>query len=576
MFMEIEEKTPCIAASPLCVCVSQKIPKNTMKLLKVAPADTVIVALTDLAKGERHTLNDETYILTEAIPAKHKFAARDFAPGDAITMYGVLVGKAQTAIPKGSWLTTFNTKHAASPLTVRDSHYDWTAPDVSNYRKTTFRGFERSDGSVGTANYWLVVPLVFCENRNVGVLKDALTNALGYETATPYESKVEKILAMMAAGQTGDVLQTDLPATPKTKPVSPVFPNVDGIKFITHQSGCGGTRQDAQALCGLLAGYITHPNVAGATVLSLGCQNAEESLLAQEIEKRAPGFDRPVYVLNHQTIGSEEDVIDLALKQTLLGMQQANTCQRTDAPLAKLCVGLECGGSDGFSGISANPTLGYFSDMLVALGGQVILSEFPELCGVEQNLADRCVDRSTADRFAHLMATYSQRAKEAGSGFDMNPSPGNIKDGLITDAIKSAGAAKKGGTSPVVDVIDYPEKATKPGLTLLCTPGNDVESTTAEVGSGATVVLFTTGLGTPTGNPIAPVVKVASNTRLYQKMNDIMDFDTGGIIDGAEPIEQAAERLLNFVINVASGDTTVKAVLNSQDDFIPWKRGVSL
>jgi len=250
--------------------------------------------------------------------------------------------------------------------------------------------------------------------------------------------------------------------------------------------------------------------------------------------------------------------------------------RRTDAPLANLCVGLECGGSDGFSGISANPTLGYFSDMLVALGGQVILSEFPELCGVEQNLADRCVDRPTADRFAHLMATYSQRAIEAGSGFDMNPSPGNIKDGLITDAIKSAGAAKKGGTSPVRDVIDYPEKATKPGLTLLCTPGNDVESTTAEVAAGATVVLFTTGLGTPTGNPIAPVVKVASNTKLYRKMNDIMDFDTGGIIDGTETIEQAAHRLLDFVVSVASGDTTVKAVLNSQEDFIPWKRGVSL
>ena len=548
-----------------------------MQLLKVHPADTVIVALTDLQKGETYALDGEAYTLTEAIPAKHKFAARDFAPGDAITMYGVLVGKAQTTIPTGSWLTTFNTKHAASPLTVRDRYYAWTAPDVSMYRNATFRGFWRSDGSVGTANYWLVIPLVFCENRNVGVLEDALTNVLGYETATPYAGNVAKILAMLANGQADDVLQANLPTTPKAKPVSPVFPNVDGIKFITHQMGCGGTRQDAQALCGLLAGYITHPNVAGATVLSLGCQNAEESLLLDEIQRRAPGFDRPVYILNHQTLGSEEAVIDLALKQTLLGMQQANACASGPTrPCPSFCVGLECGGSDGFSGISANPTLGYFSDLLVALGGRVILSEFPELCGVEQNLADRCVDRPTADRFAHLMATYSQRATQAGSGFDMNPSPGNIKDGLITDAIKSAGAAKKGGTSPVVDVVDYPGRATKPGLTLLCTPGNDVESTTAEVGAGATVVLFTTGLGTPTGNPIAPVVKVSSNTRLFQKMHDIMDFDTGGIIDGTETIADAAYRLLDFVVRVASGDTTVKAVLNRQDDFIPWKRGVSL
>ncbi|GHB60587.1 UxaA family hydrolase [Persicitalea jodogahamensis] len=546
------------------------------KILKVHPSDNVIVALTDLKKGEVLALDGESYTLTEDIAAKHKFAARDFAPGDEVQMYGVLVGKAQNAISRGSWLNVFNTKHAANPLTVKESTYQWLAPDVSKYENATFKGFHRSDGSVGTANYWLVVPLVFCENHNVDTLKKALTKALGYETTTPYQDKAEKILAMIQAGQGSEILQTELPSTPKKKAASAVFPNVDGIKFITHQSGCGGTRQDAQALCGLLAGYITHPNVAGATVLSLGCQNAEESILIQEIEKRVPGFDRPVHILNHQTLGGKDDIIDLALKQTLLGLKEANELQRTDAPLSKLCVGLECGGSDGFSGISANPTLGYFSDMLVALQGKVMLAEFPELCGVEQNLADRCVDRPTAERFAHLMSTYSQRATAAGSGFDMNPSPGNIKDGLITDAIKSAGAAKKGGSSPVVDVLDYPEKATKPGLTLLCTPGNDVESTTAEVGSGATVVLFTTGLGTPTGNPIAPVVKVASNSKLFNKMHDIMDFNTGGIIEGSESIPAAAERLMDFVISVASGETTVKAVLNTQDDFIPWKRGVSL
>ncbi len=546
------------------------------KILKVHPSDNVIVALTDLKKGEELALDGESYTLTEDIAAKHKFAARDFAPGDEVHMYGVLVGKAQNEIRRGSWLNVFNTKHAANPLTVRESTYQWLAPDVSKYEKATFKGFHRSDGSVGTANYWLVVPLVFCENHNVDTLKKALIKALGYETTTPYQDKAEKILAMIQAGQGSEILQTELPSTPKKKAVSAVFPNVDGIKFITHQSGCGGTRQDAQALCGLLAGYITHPNVAGATVLSLGCQNAEESILTQEIQKRVPGFDRPVHILNHQTLGGKDDIIDLALKQTLLGLKEANELERADAPLSKLCVGLECGGSDGFSGISANPTLGYFSDMLVALQGKVMLAEFPELCGVEQNLADRCVDRPTAERFAHLMGTYSQRATAAGSGFDMNPSPGNIKDGLITDAIKSAGAAKKGGSSPVVDVLDYPEKATKPGLTLLCTPGNDVESTTAEVGSGATVVLFTTGLGTPTGNPIAPVVKVASNSKLFNKMNDIMDFNTGGIIEGSESIPAAAERLMDFVISVASGETTVKAVLNNQDDFIPWKRGVSL
>jgi altronate hydrolase len=325
-----------------------------------------------------------------------------------------------------------------------------------------------------------------------------------------------------------------------------------------------------------LAGYITHPNVAGATILSLGCQNAQVQMLQDEIAKRSPNFDKPFYVLEQQKIGSETDLIATAVKQTFAGLMIANENKRKPAPISKLCLGLECGGSDGFSGISANPAIGYTSDLLVATGGAVILSEFPELCGVEQEISDRCVNENAAQRFMDLMKTYNSKAEAAGSGFYMNPSPGNIKDGLITDAIKSAGAAKKGGTSPVVDVLDYPEKVSKPGLNLLCTPGNDVESTTAEVGSGATIVLFTTGLGTPTGNPVAPVVKLSSNTALYEKMKDIIDINTGSIIEGDETIEQAGERILEHIIKIASGEIKAKSVVNGQDDFIPWKRGVSL
>ncbi|MEO6759237.1 MAG: UxaA family hydrolase, partial [Saprospiraceae bacterium] len=287
-------------------------------------------------------------------------------------------------------------------------------------------------------------------------------------------------------------------------------------------------------------------------------------------------FQKPLIVLEQQKVGLETDLIASALKQTFAGLVEANRLERQPAPLSKLCIGLECGGSDGFSGLSANPALGHLSDLLVALGGSVILAEFPELCGVEQEICDRCAEPAIARRFSELMTTYNQRAQAAGSGFDMNPSPGNIKDGLITDAIKSAGAAKKGGTSPVAAVLDYPEKVTKPGLNLLCTPGNDVESTTAEVGSGATVVLFTTGLGTPTGNPIAPVIKVASNTALAQRMPDIIDFDAGDIIRGERTIPESAEHLLEYVLRVASGQAEVSAVRLGQDDFIPWKRGVSL
>jgi altronate hydrolase len=547
------------------------------RIVRIHPSDNVIVALTDLAQGEELTFENERITLSDAVPAKHKFALHSFKAGDEIYMYGVLVGKAQSDIPKGGMITTFNVKHAAHTFATGERHTEWNKPDVSNWKNKTFNGYHRSDGSVGTANYWIVVPMVFCENRNLEVLQDALVKDLGYGRNKSYQVQAKQLVDLYKAGRTAEeILNAELTVTSDSSTATRMFPNVDGVKFLTHDGGCGGTRQDAQALCGLLAGYITHPNVAGATVLSLGCQNAQVSILKEEIKKRSPHFDKPLFILDQQKTGTESALLSEALKKTFAGLMIANQNTRQPAPLSKLCIGLECGGSDGFSGISANPAIGYTSDLLVALGGSVILSEFPELCGVEQNLSDRCVDKYLADRFGHLMTVYNNRAKAVGSGFDMNPSPGNIKDGLITDAIKSAGAAKKGGTSPVTSVLDYPEKIEKPGLALLCTPGNDVESTTAEVASGATVVLFTTGLGTPTGNPIAPVIKLSSNTKLFQKMSDIIDLNMGTIIDGEETIEQAGARVLDYVIAVASGDIQVAAVKHGQDDFIPWKRGVSL
>src|SRR6202047_4935845 len=236
-----------------------------------------------------------------------------------------------------------------------------------------------------------------------------------------------------------------------------------------------------------------------------------------------------------------------AIEKTFLGLVEANKCTRKPVPLSHLCVGLKCGGSDGFSGISANPAIGHTSDLVVALGGRTILSEFPELCGVEQELINRTTQQEVGDRFIQLMRDYAARAKAVRSGFDMNPSPGNIKDGLITDAMKSAGAARKGGDSPVTAVLDYPQYATEPGLNLLCTPGSDVEAVTAQVGAGANVVLFTTGLGTPTGNPITPVVKLATNSELANRMHDIIDIDTGRIISGDTTIEQMGESILEQV-----------------------------
>lgn len=326
----------------------------------------------------------------------------------------------------------------------------------------------------------------------------------------------------------------------------------------------------------LLAAYANHPNVAGVTILSLGCQNLQVRDLLAELDALKPAFDKPVLVFEQQQVGSEEELITEAIRQTFMGLVEANKITRKPAPLSELTIGVKCGGSDGFSGITANPAVGYCADLLVALGGKVLLAEFPELCGAEQSLIDRMVDEAAAHKFIRLMKNYSDAAEQAGSGFHMNPSPGNIRDGLITDAIKSSGAAKKGGTSPVVDVLDYTELATKKGLSLVCTPGNDVEATTGKAASGATLILFTTGLGTPTGNPICPVIKVATNSQLARRMEEIIDIDCGPIVTGDTTIEKMGEDILMYCIRAASGTVVPKAVQLNQDDFIPWKRGVSL
>jgi altronate hydrolase len=411
--------------------------------------------------------------------------------------------------------------------------YAWTPPNVSGWSSRTFDGYYRADGQVGTRNYWLVIPLVFCENRNIEALRDAFEEELGYGRPKLYRQQVRQLIEQHHQGARA----AERPDLTSGHPER-IFPNVDGIRFLVHEGGCGGTRQDSKALCGLLAGYIHHPNVAGATVLSLGCQNAQPSILMDALRQRDPALHKPVLMFEQQQSGLESAMLSEAIRTTFEGLVEANRLTRKPAPLSKLTVALKCGGSDGFSGISANPALGHVSDLLAALGAKSILAEFPELCGMEQSLINRCVDAGQADRFIQLMRDYAARAKAVHSGFEMNPSPGNIKDGLITDAMKSAGAA--------------------------------------QVGAGANVVVFTTGLGTPTGNPIAPVIKVSTNSSLADRMADIIDIDTGAVIRGEATIEQVGESMLDLIIEVASGRVRSKAEQHDQTDFIPWKRGVSL
>jgi altronate hydrolase len=542
------------------------------RVLKIDPKDNVLVALQDLSKGEIIRYGDEDYVLKEDVGAKHKFFMNGMEAGDRVIMYGVLVGKTQVNVERGSRMTTTNTKHAAEPFSYRSYNYQWTTPDVSKFVGRQFMGYHRNDGKVGTANYWLFIPTVFCENRNLDVIREALHNELGYAVTGKYKNYTRQLVAAYQDGK--PVSEVDL--SPGVGNGKRVFKNIDGIKFLNHQGGCGGTRQDAATLSKLLAAYADHANVAGVTIMSLGCQNLQVPQLIHDIKERNPKFDKPLLVFEQQQSQSEEQLITEAIRSTFEGLAIANKTERTPAPLYKLTVGVKCGGSDGFSGISANPAVGYCSDLLVGLGATVLLAEFPELCGAEQELIDRTKNEEAARKFIRLMETYNAEAHRVGSGFHMNPSPGNIRDGLITDAIKSTGAAKKGGTSPVEDVLDYTEPATKAGLNLVCTPGNDVEATTGKAAAGATLILFTTGLGTPTGNPVCPTIKISTNSALAQRMADIIDIDTGGIIRGEKTIAQMGEEILEYCIKAASGEVVPKAVLLNQDDFIPWKRGVSL
>ncbi len=535
------------------------------KILQIHSSDNVAVALVNLHVGEHISFESTDIEIITKVKAKHKFALHTIDKGAKVIMYGVLVGKSTSLIKRGEVLTTNNVEHKSQVVTKKTANIDWIPPKVDNWKNKTFLGYHREDGQVGTDNVWLFFPLVFCENRNIEILKDIFEKELLKQNT----SKHQLLLRSLVHNEYGD--KQDLASEDKEA----VFENIK-VKFITHEGGCGAIRQDAESLAKLLAGYVNNPNVAGATVLSLGCQNLQIEVFNDALKKINPNLKKPVLIYEQQKLETVDQMLQLVIKESFEEIKKANNIKRKPAPVSHLKIGLECGGSDGFSGISANPLLGQVSDMLVALGGTAILSEFPELCGVEQEIINRCKNNTNATKFLKLMEDFETAVINAGSSFDMNPSPGNIKDGLITDAMKSAGAAKKGGSSPVVDVLDYGEYLSKSGLNLLCTPGNDVESTTALVGSGANLVLFTTGLGTPTGNPIVPVIKVSSNTKLTNTMTDIIDFDAGMIIQGVKTMQELANKLLNLIIEVASGKIETKSMLLQQDDFIPWRRGVSL
>ncbi|MBT3568417.1 MAG: altronate dehydratase, partial [Opitutae bacterium] len=289
--------------------------------MKVAREDNLVVALRDLNSGEIVEVEGESYKLTKQVSAKHKFADKDFEKGDLATMYGVVVGETTQAVPRGGPLTTENLAHRSAGYGEQTEEMSWNAPDVSRWKDATFNGFHRSDGSVGTSNNWLVIPMVFCENGNVELLREAMLRALGYEQRSHYQKFAQELAESCRTG--GDLGSVSLPEEGDHKS-SPIFPNVDGVKFLVHGLGCGETRGISNELCGLLAGYANHPNVAGITILSLGCQHAQVSILEEEINKRNPSFDKPLLVYEQQKHASEREMLEQAIRETFEGLRKAN------------------------------------------------------------------------------------------------------------------------------------------------------------------------------------------------------------------------------------------------------------
>lgn len=526
--------------------------------LKINETDNLMVALQDLRAGQVIQWQGMELRLRTDVPAKHKFTTEDVPVGGGVTMYGTPVGKALRPLLAGEAVTVDNIRHYGRPPgVVPGTPPAWSPPDVSAYAGRTFKGHVRDDGRVGTANYWLVLPLVFCVNRAAQRLADVLGRALGY---------ADNSLGDHARGLTGSPV---LAAPPR------LFPGLDGVRAITVTGGCGGAASDCETLGRLLAAYADYPNVAGVTVFSLGCEKLQPEAFMQALHKRNPRFRKPVLVYTRQQWAGEADMMRNALEKTLALLPEAASSRRTDVPLSELKIGMKCGGSDGFSGISANPALGLVADWVVALGGAVNLAEFPELYGVEASIADRCVTPAHRERFLEFMQRYERTAGFFGTSMADNPSWGNIHDGLTTDAIKSAGAARKGGSSPIKAVLDYAEPMSVQGLSLTCSPGNDVEAVTAQVAAGCNLILFTTGLGTPTGNPIVPVLKVATNTAMAERLADMIDYDCGPVIEGA-PLEETARGLFELTLACAGGDHKAKADRLEQFDFMLWKRSVDL
>lgn len=490
--------------------------------LRIRPADSVATCLTDAAAGDRVMVDGIEIVLVDAVPRGHKFALAAIGRGDTVVKYGFPIGVATADIAAGAHVHSHNLATALSG--ADDYHYAPrdSAPPAPPIATRRFAGYRRADGRVGTRNEIWILPTVGC----VGNLA----------------ARVARIADERHGGR------------------------VDGVHAFKHPFGCSQLGDDLGHMRGLLAALAQHPNAGGVLIVGLGCESNQLGALLDMIppERRAS-----IRTLSAQAV--EDDVAAaLTLVDELVDIAGATT--RSDVPLSALTLGVKCGGSDGLSGLTANPLVGRMADAVAGAGGKVILTEIPEIFGAEQMLMDRAVSHAVFGETVTLVRSFKDYFIRHGEPVSENPSPGNIAGGITTLEEKSLGAVQKGGQVPVVDVRPYGGEAVLPGLTLLEAPGNDAVSSTALTAAGATMILFTTGRGTPLGFP-APTLKIASNHALAERKAGWVDFDAGQVL--TEGFDAASEALLDLIAATASGAET-RAEANEERDIAIWKSGVTL
>lgn len=480
------------------------------------------VALHDIEKGYRIEV-DGAYVTTrEKVPGGHKIAIKDIAVGEPVIKYGTPIGIATEAIASGSHVHTHNLKTTLSG--EAEYVYKPAFRELSHTDKKTFMGYKRKDGKTGIRNEIWIIPTVGCVNP----------------------------VAQRLAAENRDL----------------VTGTIDGLYCFTHPYGCSQMGGDLDTTKKILASLVRHPNAGGVLVLSLGCENLTQELFKEELGEWDE--ERVKFLICQQT----DDELKEGRRLLAELSEHAGRYKREPVDASQLIVGLKCGGSDGLSGITANPTAGRFSDLLISMGGSTILTEVPEMFGAEMMLFDRCRDRETFDKAVCMVNDFKKYFTDHGQVVYENPSPGNKAGGITTLEDKSCGCIQKGGSARVEDVLSYGESVKARGLSLMSGPGNDLVSTTGLTAAGVHMILFTTGRGTPFGAPV-PTLKIASNTGLYTDKGKWIDFNAGTVAEGAETIEEAAYRLFEDVLLTASGRPT-RQEMNGYRDIAIFKDGVTL